>query len=145
MFCFIVIAPCRVRMLFHALITSCVLCCFSLVFAVASLTSVCGFGVGACILFVVRPDMVALVWCCFPVRCLRSRVVSSGLCCVVSLLTSWFLFCLSVLLMLFVFALWAAVFFGWLIRVCVVASVGASSLSSVSGSMAEVKLNPWSN
>ena len=96
MFCFFVIAPCPGRMLFHAFITSCVLGCFSRVFVVASLTSVCGFSAGADVLCVVRPDMVAFVWCFIPVHCLRSRVVSSGLCCVVSLLTSWFLVCQSV-------------------------------------------------
>ena len=141
MYCFFVMAPCRGRMLFHAFITSCVLGCISRVLVVAFSTSV-GFSVTAGVLCVVHHVMVAFVWCCFPLHCLRSRVVSSGLFCVVSLLTSWLLLCLSVLFFLVVFPLRAVVFFGWVVRVCGVAAVGASILSSVSGSMAEVKLNP---
>ena len=140
-FCFFVIAPCRGMMLFHAFITSCVLGCISRLLVVAFLTSV-GFGVAAGVLCVVLPDMVAFVWCCFPLRCLRSRVVSSGLFCFVSLLTSWLLLCLSVLFFLVVFPLRTIVSVGRVVRVCGVAAVGASIFSSVSGSMAEVKLNP---
>ena len=92
--CDFVMAPCCGKILFHALMTSCVLCCFTLVFAGMSLTSVCVLIILSCTVLVIRPFAVALMLCfvsmflalsCYCLRlllcCVMSDVVISGASC----------------------------------------------------------------